>query len=92
MAAKKPIQLVSRNWTIINSYGSTEKVHGEGVVGEQPVLQPGEAYEYTSAAPLNTPTGLMLGTYDVSMDGGSLMSVTIPAFSLDSPYQSISLN
>ena len=89
---QQPIQVIRRHWTIINSYGSRQEIFGDGIVGEQPILQPGEAFEYTSAAPLSTPGGMMLGTYDVSRDGNALMSVTIPAFSLDSPYQSVSIN
>ena len=63
-----------------------------GVVGEQPVLRPGEAFEYTSGTPLATPSGIMVGTYQMESESGELFDVRIPAFSLDSPHQAIRLN
>ena len=80
------VQLRNRHWRIMNSLGSVNEVKGPGVVGEQPVLKPGETYEYTSSAPLNTPSGLMTGTYQMQTDGGEVFNVEIPTFSLDSPH------
>ena len=56
-------------------------------MGEQPVLEPGDVFEYTSGTPLATPSGIMVGSYKMSTDGGSTLSIDIPAFSLDSPYE-----
>ena len=60
---------------------------GEGVVGEQPVIRPGEGFEYTSGAPLSTPSGLMMGRYGMTTPDGKIFEVEIPAFSLDSPHE-----
>jgi ApaG protein len=81
------VQLRSRHWRIMNALGVVTEVKGEGVVGVQPVLKPGESYEYSSGAPLNTPSGLMIGTYRMQTDGGEIFNVEIPSFSLDSPHQ-----
>jgi len=83
----KTIQLRSRYWKITDSNGVVQEVEGEGVVGEQPVLSPGESYEYTSGTPLNTPGGIMFGTYKMENTDGTSFVVEIPAFSLDSPHQ-----
>ena len=80
------VQLQSRFWQITDETGRREEVTGAGVVGEQPVLEPGQRYEYTSGCPLATPSGLMVGTYQMVSETGELFSVQIPAFSLDSPY------
>jgi len=80
------VQLLRRHWHITDSTGRKEEVRGEGVVGEQPILSPGEIFEYTSGAPLTTPSGFMNGTYQMVTEEGSRFSVMIPAFSLDSPY------
>jgi ApaG protein len=69
-----------------------QEVRGAGVVGEQPVLKPGEAFEYTSGTPLPTPSGIMSGTYQMELEGGDLFDIEIPAFSLDSPHQAHRLN
>lgn len=79
------VTLRYRHWRITDAAGRTETVDGEGVVGEQPVLAPGESYEYTSGTPLSTPSGIMVGSYDMEEESGNLFSVDIPAFSLDSP-------
>ena len=63
-------------------------MRGPGVVGEQPVLKPGECFEYTSGTPLATPFGIMFGTYEMETDGGEKLQVSIPAFSLDCPFGS----
>ena len=86
------VQVRNRHWRIVDSAGRTQEVHGEGVVGEQPVLGPGDRFEYTSGAPLSTPSGIMGGTCEVATDDGSLLDVTIPAFSLDSPYAQRTMN
>lgn len=86
------VRLTNRRWQITDSRGRTEIVSGEGVVGEQPVLKPGEAFEYTSGAPLTTPSGLMVGEYSMETEGGESFNVAIPAFSLDSPHEVIQLN
>lgn len=86
------VQLRRRYWKITDARGTVQEVEGEGVVGEQPVLQPGGQYEYTSGAPLATPGGIMAGKYRMENSGGDAFTVDIPAFSLDSPYQSRSVN
>ncbi len=82
------VQLRSRYWRITDSNGNVQEVEGDGVVGEQPVLKPGESFEYTSGTPLNAPGGIMLGAYKMTRPNGEIFSVEIPAFSLDSPYES----
>jgi ApaG protein len=82
------VTLRTRHWTITNSLGQVQEVHGAGVVGEQPTLKPGEVFEYTSGAPLSTPSGFMVGSYDMETREGSSLNVLIPLFSLDSPYAS----
>lgn len=88
----RTVQLVSRHWIITDALGQTEEVRGPGVVGEQPVLAPGESFEYTSGVPLTTPTGIMAGHYWMQTTDGETFEVDIPAFSLDSPHMKISLN
>jgi ApaG protein len=86
--ARARVQLLRRTWTITDTRGHTQRVHGEGVVGEQPVLEPGEAFEYTSGTPLETPSGFMSGLYHmVEVASGEAFDVVIPTFSLDSPHQ-----
>ena len=72
--------------------GRTQEVRGAGVVGEQPMIQPGESYEYTSGTPLPTPSGIMLGSYQMVTDAGEPLEVAIPAFSLDAPDAARRLN
>ncbi len=86
------VKLHHRHWRITDAAGKTQEVHGEGVVGEQPVLNPGERFEYTSGAPLQTPSGIMAGIYQMSTDDGTMLDVTIPAFSLDSPFGRRTIN
>ena len=84
--SRETVQLLRRTWLITDARGRTQRVQGAGVVGQQPVLEPGEAFEYTSGTPLETPSGFMTGTYHmVTTDSGEAFDVTIPAFSLDSP-------
>ena len=80
------VQLIARHWTITDAQGRIETVKGLGVVGEQPVLNPGETFRYTSGCPLSTPSGMMSGTYRMTDVDGRSLSVEIPAFSLDSPH------
>ncbi|MEC9101572.1 MAG: Co2+/Mg2+ efflux protein ApaG [Pseudomonadota bacterium] len=89
---EETVQLINRYWSITNSLGQTQTVRGPGVVGEQPILKPGEYFEYTSGTPLSTPSGLMMGTYQMENNDGKLFDVSIPAFSLDSPHQSMRIN
>lgn len=87
------VQLRRRRWVITDSRGRVQEVQGSGVVGEQPVLHPGETYEYTSGTPLPTPSGIMEGAYQMEVEGGhEKFDVAIPAFSLDSPYEPMRLN
>jgi len=79
------IQLMFRNWTISDINGNVEEVHGEGVVGEQPVLEPGDSFEYTSGCPLEASSGMMHGHYEVVTSDGRDFIVNVPAFSLDLP-------
>ena len=86
------VQLRTRHWRITDSNGQTQEVRGAGVVGEQPRLEPGECFEYTSGTPLPTPSGIMVGSYQTQMETGEVLNVAIPAFSLDSPHQAVNLN
>lgn len=79
------VQLRAREWHITDGNGQTNIVAGRGVVGKQPVLQPGEAFEYTSGCPLRTPSGIMVGHFEMRNDKGEAFEVAIPAFSLDLP-------
>jgi ApaG protein len=85
---KETVQLLRRTWRITDGLGRTQEVNGEGVVGEQPVLEPGQSFEYTSGTPLATPSGFMRGAYHMVVAAtGETFDVAIPAFSLDSPHQ-----
>ena len=86
------VQLRNRYWRITNAQGQVEEVEGPGVVGEQPVLRPGDSFQYTSGAPLNTASGIMMGSYEMECADGRMFDVTIPAFSLDSPHEQVRLN
>ena len=89
---RETVQLRSRYWRITDNRGQVQEVRGPGVVGEQPVLRPGESFEYTSGTPLPTPSGIMVGSYRMETNGGESFAVSIPAFSLDSPHQAVRLN
>jgi ApaG protein len=85
---REAVQLLRRTWHITDANGRTQRVHGPGVVGQQPVIEPGESFEYTSGTPLDTPSGFMTGTYHmVVSSSGEKFDVTIPIFSLDSPHE-----
>ena len=86
------VHLLSRHWMITNARGELNEVKGPGVVGEQPVLKPGERFEYTSGAPLNTPWGMMGGAYQMETEGGECFDIEIPTFPLDLPNKSRFLN
>ena len=78
-----PAQLISRHWIIANALGELEEVKGLGVVGHQPLLKPGEAFQYTSGCRLRTPSGTMHGSYFCVAEDGERFEVEIPAFGLD---------
>lgn len=84
-AGDESAQLVSRRWVITDANGKVERVEGDGVVGEQPWLQPGEGFEYTSGAMLETDLGTMEGSYMMVADDGTRFEVPIPAFTLTVP-------
>jgi ApaG protein len=80
------VQLLSRYWMITDATGHIEEVRGAGVVGEQPVLAPGESFQYTSGCPLRTSTGVMRGTYQMVTEDGEHFDVEIAPFALHEPY------
>ncbi len=86
------VQLLNRYWRITDAQGRIQEVRGAGVVGERPVLNSGQSYEYTSGTPLSTPSGIMDGSYQMETQNGEIFDVVIPAFSLDSPHQRRSVN
>jgi ApaG protein len=81
----KPVQILARHWVITDQFGRREDVKGIGVVGEQPIIEPGSSFTYTSGCPLPTPSGTMVGTYQAVDHDGQVFTVEIPAFSLDIP-------
>jgi ApaG protein len=81
----KPVTLMERHWRINDADGRQQEVRGPGVVGEQPTIEPGQAFLYTSGCPLTTPSGMMVGEYRMVDSDGRSFEVSIPAFSLDSP-------
>ena len=83
---RETVQLLNRYWRITDANGRVQEVRGAGVVGEQPVLGPSETFEYTSGTPLATPSGIMVGSYQMETEKGESFDVAIPAFSLDSPH------
>src|ERR1700722_11764033 len=86
------VQLRTRHWIIPDATGRRQEVRGEGVVGEQPVLAPGERFEYTSGVPLPTTSGIMTGRYQMVTDSGERFEIDVPTFSLDSPDSKRVLN
>ncbi|SLN25682.1 Co2+/Mg2+ efflux protein ApaG [Oceanibacterium hippocampi] len=81
------VTLLNRHWKITDARGQVQEVRGAGVVGEQPILEPGGSFEYTSGTPLSTPSGIMVGAYEMTNAVGEVFEVAIPAFSLDSPHE-----
>lgn len=90
--SSETVQLKRRHWKITDAMGRVQEVQGAGVVGEQPVLEPGASYEYTSGTPLGTPSGIMVGAYQMENTDGMVFDIAIPAFSLDSPHEVHRLN
>jgi ApaG protein len=80
------VQLLTRHWVITDGEGRIEEVRGPGVVGRQPILKPGESFEYTSGCPLQTPFGVMEGTYQMVSEGGERFDAKIAPFTLSEPY------
>jgi ApaG protein len=91
-SGRETVQLKTRHWIITDGTGRNQEVHGEGVIGEQPVLEPGERFEYTSGVPLSTASGFMTGSYQMVTESGEPFDIDIPTFSLDSPGQRRTLN
>jgi ApaG protein len=89
---KVTVQLTARHWKITDGNGRLEEVKGAGVVGEQPILKPGETFRYTSGTNMSTPSGIMTGTYKMVNENGESFDAEIPVFSLDSPYARRVLN
>jgi ApaG protein len=79
------VRLRSRIWKITDETGKVEEVRGPGVIGQTPILKPGEQFRYTSGCPLNTPSGIMVGSFQMTTEDGDMFDVAVPAFSLDSP-------
>jgi len=89
---KTMVQLKTRHWRITDGFGRLQEVRGPGVVGEEPVLEPGATFEYTSGVPLPTPSGFMVGTYGMVSADGEHFDIAIPAFSLDGPEAKRTIN
>ncbi|HEY1364206.1 MAG TPA: Co2+/Mg2+ efflux protein ApaG [Xanthobacteraceae bacterium] len=89
---RETVQLKTRHWRITDAQGRLQEVRGAGVVGEQPVLEPGENFEYTSGVPLPTSSGFMTGSYGMVTAAGEEFDVAIPAFSLDTPQRERTIN
>jgi ApaG protein len=86
------VQLKTRHWRITDANGRLQEVRGAGVVGKEPVLKPGQNYEYTSGVPLPTPSGFMVGSYGMVTEAGEPFDIAIPAFSLDLPQDGRTIN
>jgi ApaG protein len=84
---KEPVQLMSRYWHITDGDGRVQELRGQGVVGAQPVIEPGKQFQYTSGCPLPTSSGLMVGRYQMRLSNGEAFEAEIPAFLLESPYE-----
>jgi ApaG protein len=89
---RETVQLKTRHWRITDAHGRLQEVRGAGVVGEEPVLEPGKSFEYTSGVPLPTPSGFMVGTYGMITAAGERFNIDIPAFSLDSSHAARTIN
>jgi len=83
---EQTVQLISRHWIITDALEHVEEVQGPGVVGEQPVLAPGESFQYSSWCPLKTPVGMMHGTYQMTAGGGDQFDIEIAPFALKARY------
>ena len=91
-SGNETVQLRTRHWIITDASGKRQEVRGEGVVGEQPVLAPGDRFEYTSGVPLTTASGFMTGRYQMISESGENFEIDVPTFSLDSPEAKRVLN
>jgi ApaG protein len=91
-SGNETVQLRTRHWTITDATGHRQEVRGEGVIGKQPVLAPGERFEYTSGVPLTTASGIMTGRYQMVSESGERFEIDVPTFSLDSPDNERVLN
>jgi ApaG protein len=89
---QETVQLRTRHWRITDAHGRLQEVRGAGVVGKEPVLRPGEDFEYTSGVPLPTPSGFMAGSYGMVTEAGEPFDIEIPAFSLDAPQSARTIN
>ena len=89
---RETVQLKTRHWRITDAQGRLQEVRGAGVVGEEPVLKPGQNFEYTSGVPLPTSSGFMAGSYGMVTAGGEKFDIDIPAFSLDTPQRERTIN
>jgi ApaG protein len=86
---RETVLLISRHWIITDAMGAVKEVRGPGVIGEQPTLEPGESFEYTSGCPLTTPFGSMRGTYQMVTTDQELFDIEIPTFTLVEPYTTV---
>lgn len=92
-AGTSAVQIIARNWKIIDSHGNIREISGEGVVGKKPIIKAGEQFKYSSYAQLNNSSGIMFGSYKVKdLETGMIFKVEIPAFSLDSPNEKMVVN
>jgi ApaG protein len=89
---RETVTLMTRYWKITDATGKMQEVRGAGVIGEQPTLGPGDSFQYTSGCPLKTPSGIMVGAYQMQTARGEMFNVEIPAFSLDCPHDKPTLN
>ena len=89
---RETVTLKTRYWKITDATGKMQEVRGAGVVGETPRLKPGDSFTYTSGCPLKTPSGFMVGAYQMQNEAGELFNIEIPAFSLDSPHDRHAIN
>lgn len=90
--SKRAVQLLKRKWLVAEDKGTHKEIKGDGVMGEQPVLDPGDSFEYTSGAPLNSSSGMVVGEYQMKTKDGEFFNVDVPAFSLDCPYSNKTFN
>jgi len=90
--SEETVKLLTRHWIITDGLGRKQEVKGDGVVGEQPTLNPGDSFEYSSGCPLSTPSGLMQGSYGMVNHRTEMFEIAVPVFSLDSPYDRHSVN
>jgi ApaG protein len=86
---QETVQLLSRHWMITNARGELTEVKGPGVIGQQPILEPGESHVYTSGTNLDTSSGMMGGSYQMETDRGKRFDIEIPTFSLDRPNRGV---